>query len=120
LKQLYPRCENISVDYALLEKTRGVLGIPCEFDWSDVGSWKAVYDLLPHDREENVLRTEALLLDVQGLLVDVPGKLVAGIGLRDLVLVETPDALLVASRERAQEVSELVKMLERSRRDKLL
>ena len=120
LKQFYPRCENISVDYAVLEKTSGVLGIPCEFGWSDVGSWKAVYDLLPRDSAENVLRTEALLLDSQGLLVDVPGKLVAGIGLRDLVVVETEDALLVASRERAQEVSELVKELERSRRDKLL
>jgi mannose-1-phosphate guanylyltransferase len=120
LKRFYPRCENISVDYAVLERTPGVLGIPCEFGWSDVGSWKAVYDLLPRDSAENVLRTEALLLDSRGLLVDVPGKLVAGIGLRDLVVVETPDALLVARRERAQEVSQLVKELERARRDKLL
>jgi mannose-1-phosphate guanylyltransferase len=120
LKALYPSCENISVDYAVLEKARCVLGIPCDFGWSDVGSWNAVHDLSPQDASGNVLRSEALLLDSSGLLIDVPGKLVAGIGLRDLVVVETSDALRIARREDAQRVSELVKLLEQVRRNELL
>ncbi|MBI4479590.1 MAG: mannose-1-phosphate guanylyltransferase [Acidobacteria bacterium] len=120
LNALYPSCENISVDYAVLEKAQRVLGIPSEFGWSDVGSWNAVYDLSKRDSTGNVLRTEALLLDSTGLLIDVPGKLVAGIGLRDLVVVETKDALLIARREDTQQVSELVKRLHQAGRDDLL
>ena len=120
LQQLYPECENISVDYAVLEKAAGVVGIPCNIGWNDVGSWNALYDLLPQDQRGNALRTETLLVDSKGLLVDVPGKLVAGIGLEDLVIVETGDALLVARRDRPQDVSRLVKELERVRRKDLL
>jgi mannose-1-phosphate guanylyltransferase len=120
LKQHYPRCENISIDYAVLEKASNVLGIPSDFGWSDVGSWNAVYDLLPRDAQSNVLRTPSLLIDAAGMLIDVPGKLVAGIGLQGLVIVETPDALLIADRRRSQEVSQLVKKLEELRRNDLL
>jgi len=120
LNALYPSCENISVDYAVLEKAQRVLGIPCDFGWSDVGSWNALHDLSPQDAQGNVLRSEALLLDSSGLLIDVPGKLVAGIGLRDLVVVETKDALLIVRREEAQQVSQLVKLLEQARREELL
>jgi mannose-1-phosphate guanylyltransferase len=120
LRKLYPSCENISVDYAVLEKARGIVGIPCEFGWSDVGSWNAVYDLLEKDARKHALRSEALLIDSNGLLVDVPGKLFAAIGVNDLVVVETPDALLVARRDRAQDVSQLVKQLESSKRKQLL
>jgi mannose-1-phosphate guanylyltransferase len=120
LNELYPNCENISVDYAVLEKAPRVVGIPCDIGWSDVGSWNALYDLLPRDGRNNVLRTETLLLDSTGLLVDAPGKLVAGIGLENLVIVETDDALLVARRDRAQDVSRIVKELEKARRKDLL
>ncbi|MBI4458870.1 MAG: mannose-1-phosphate guanylyltransferase [Acidobacteria bacterium] len=120
LRRSYPSCENISVDYAVLEKASEVVGVPCDIGWNDVGSWNAVYDLLPHDRMGNVLRTAALLTDSSGLLVDVPGKLVAGIGLKDLAVVETDDALLIVPRNRSQEVSQLVKQLETERRKNLL
>ena len=120
LNKLYPECENISVDYAVMEKARRVVGIPCDIGWSDVGSWNALYDLLPRDRQDNVLRTETLLFDSTGLLVDVPGKLLAGIGLENLVIVETDDALLVARRDRSQDVSRIVKELEKARRKDLL
>jgi mannose-1-phosphate guanylyltransferase len=120
LNALYPNCENISADYAVLEKAERVVGIPCDIGWSDVGSWNALYDLLPRDRQDNVLRSETLLLDSTGLLVDAPGKLVAGIGLDNLVIVETDDALLVARRDRAQDVSRIVNELEKARRKDLL
>jgi mannose-1-phosphate guanylyltransferase len=120
LKKLFPGCENISIDYAVLEKAKGIVGIPCDVGWSDVGSWTAVYDLMPKDASSNALRSESLLIDSRGLLVDVPGKLFAGIGLDDLVVVETDDALLVARRDRAQDVSQLVKQLEQAKRTQLL
>ena len=120
LAQLYAACENISVDYAVAEKAPGVVGIPCDIGWNDVGSWNALYDLLSRDSQGNVLRADTLLLDSNGLLVDVPGKLVAGIGLENLVIVETDDALLVARRDRSQDVSRLVKELEKRRRQDLL
>jgi len=116
----YPDCQNISIDYAVLEKAAQVTGIPCDIGWNDVGSWNAVYDLLPRDRQGNVVRSKALLLDSSGLLVDVPGKLVVGTGLKDLIVVETPDALLIVPRHRAQEVSQLVKELEKKSRNDLL
>jgi mannose-1-phosphate guanylyltransferase len=116
----YPSCQNISVDYAVLEKALNVVGIPCEIGWNDLGSWQAVYDLLPQDRNQNVVVSEGLLLDTSGLYVDVPGKLVAAVGLRDLVVVETEDALLIVPRHRAQDVSWLVAQIEKSGRNDLL
>ncbi len=120
LNDLYPACENISVDYAVLEKSSGVVGIPCDVGWSDVGSWNAMFDLLPRDGKNNSLRSDSLLIDTKGVLVDVPGRIFAGVGLENLVIIETPDALLVVRRDRAQDVSRLVKMLEEGRREELL
>jgi mannose-1-phosphate guanylyltransferase len=120
LNELYPSCQNISVDYAVLEKASNVVGIPCDIGWNDLGSWQAVYDLLPHEGNGNVMRSEGLLLDASGLYVDVPGKLVAAVGVQNLVIVETADALLIVPRDRAQQVSRLVGELEKAGRDDLL
>lgn len=121
LKEAFPRCENISIDYAVLEKARGVVGFPAgDIGWNDVGSWNAVYELLPRDRDGNVTRSEALVHSSTGNYVDAEGKLVALLGVKDLVIVDTPQALLIADRSRAQEVGELVKMLENQKRDDLL
>ena len=120
LENLYPRCENISIDYAVLEKARNVVGIPCEIGWSDVGSWNAVYELLPHDAARNATRSPLWMLDATGNYVDAPGKLVAAIGIQDLIVVDTPDALLLVRRDRAQEVSQVVQWLEKQKREDLL
>lgn len=121
LAEAYPHCENISVDYAVLEKAGCVTGIPAgDFGWNDVGSWNAVWELLPKDAQSNVIREEALTHDSQGNFVDARGKLVALLGVHDLVIVDTPDALLVADRSRAQQVGELVKQLEKKERPEFL
>jgi mannose-1-phosphate guanylyltransferase len=121
LKQLFPRCENISIDYAVLEKSPNVVGIPCdEIGWNDVGSWNAVYELLPRDRDGNATRSEIIPAESRGNYVDAQGKLVALLGVTNLIVVDTPDALLVADRARAQQVGEIVKVLERNKRDDLL
>ncbi len=121
LQQVFPNCENISIDYAVLEKARTVVGFPTDdFGWNDVGSWNAVYELLPRDRDGNVLRADTLSEASTGNYVDAEGKLVALLGVRDLLVVDTPDALLIADRSRAQEVAELVKKLEQQKRESLL
>jgi mannose-1-phosphate guanylyltransferase len=121
LNESFPRCQNISIDYAVLEKAREVAGFAAgDIGWNDVGSWNAVYELLPRDRDGNVTRSETLVHSSTGNYVDAEGKLVALLGVKDLVVVDTPQALLIADRSRAQEVGELVKMLENQKRHDLL
>ena len=84
-----------------------------EIGWNDVGSWNAVYDLLPRDDESNVGRSRLASLGSSGNYVDAGKKLVALIDVKDLIIVDTPDALLVANRHQAQQVADLVKLLEK-------
>ena len=122
LAETFPKCENISIDYAVLEKASGVVGIPTDdFGWNDVGSFNAVYELARRDAKGNVLRPQDLAIDVTGTYADAPPKkMIALLGVKDLIVVDTPDALLVADRNRAQEVGDLVKLLEKQKRDELL
>lgn len=121
LRGAFPLCDNISIDYAVLEKSDNVSGIPAaDFGWNDVGSWNAVYELLPRDGCGNVIARESICLDAHRNFVDARGKIVALLGVRDLIVVDTPDALLVASREHAQQVGEIVKVLEKQGRNELL
>jgi mannose-1-phosphate guanylyltransferase len=126
LRAIYAKLENISVDYAVLEPATRIEGpprvyvIPAEVGWSDIGSWAAVYQLLAKNRGENVLAADGLTLDAEGNFLWSPSKFVAAIGVRDLVVVETPDALLVCPRDRAQDVAKIVKRLEEEQRKSLL
>jgi mannose-1-phosphate guanylyltransferase len=121
LAEVFPLCENISVDYAVLEHAANVVGVPCgEFGWSDAGSWDAVYELLPRDANANAARSELVSADSSGNYIDCGRKLVALLGVNNLIVVDTPDALLVADRKRAQQVGDIVKLLEKNRRDELL
>jgi mannose-1-phosphate guanylyltransferase len=123
---IYPRLESISVDYAVLEPathTQGsprVFVIPAEVGWSDIGSWAAVYQLLAKKSGENVLAGRGYTLDAEGNFLWSPSKFVAAIGVRDLVVVETPDALLICPRDRAQDIGKIVKWLEERHRKDLL
>jgi mannose-1-phosphate guanylyltransferase len=126
LRAIYPTLENISVDYAVLEPATRVEGpprvfvIPAEVGWSDIGSWAAVYQLLAKKSGENVLAGQGHALDAQGNFLWSPSKFVAAIGVRDLAVVETPDALLICPRDRAQDVGKIVKWLEERHRKDLL
>jgi len=118
LKKIYPRLENISVDYAILERAARAPGaprvfvIPAEIGWSDVGSWAAVYELQAKEPGENIFSGPGYALDSQGNFFLVPGKFVASVGVHDLIVVETPDALLICPRNRAQDVGKIVKEIE--------
>lgn len=120
LEEAFPRCENVSIDYAVLEKSKNVVGLPTgDFGWNDVGSWNAVYELHGRDQRGNAVRGAALVEDSSGNFVDAK-KLVALLGVHDLVIVDTPDALLVADRKRAQQVGDIVKLLEKAGHHHLL
>lgn len=115
LRELYGQCDDISIDYGVLEKADNIVGFACkDFGWNDIGSWAAVYELAAKDGFGNVENTPVELLDASGNYVDAPGKLVALVGVHDLVVVDTPDALLICPREQAQKVSALVKALEKA------
>jgi mannose-1-phosphate guanylyltransferase len=125
LARIYPKLENISVDYAILEPaTRraapGVFVLPAEVGWSDIGSWSAVYELLARKSGDNVSAGKSFTLDAQGNFFWSPKKFLAAVGVRNLVVVETEDALLLCPRERAQDVGKIVKWLEAEQLSKLL
>jgi mannose-1-phosphate guanylyltransferase / mannose-6-phosphate isomerase len=106
----------ISVDYAVMERTDKAVVLPIDVGWSDVGSWSSLWDLAPHDGEGNFTSGASVLEDTRDSYIHSEKALVATIGVRDLVIVDTPDALLVADRQRAQDVSKVVERLRKSGR----
>jgi mannose-1-phosphate guanylyltransferase len=94
-----------------MERATNVAMIPCRFAWSDIGSWKSLSDALVADAQGNYAEGKAMLVDSQNTYVRSGGRLVAAIGLKDLVVVETPDAVLVAHKDASQQVKEVVSKL---------
>ncbi len=103
---------SISIDHALMEKTDSAAVVTCDIGWSDVGSWAALWEIGERDEHDNVTLGDVVLHDVENSYVRSETKLVSAIGVRDLVIVETGDALLIAPRERAQDVPEIVARLD--------
>jgi mannose-1-phosphate guanylyltransferase len=126
LRRTYARLENISVDYAVMEPATRVKDafhvavIPAKVGWSDIGSWAAAYELLAQKPGANVSSGPFHSLDASGNYFWSPKKFVAAIGVHDLVLVETDDAVLLCRREHSQDVGKIVKWLEENRRRELL
>jgi len=121
LAKAFPTAESISVDYGVMEKASRIACVPGNFGWSDVGSFAALPEVRGADPEGNVVRGRALLPGCSGCIVMGDGRrLVAGVGLRDLVIVDAGDALLVVPRERAQEVRRVVDALTQTGDAKLL
>lgn len=128
--KLYPKCDNISVDYALMEprSAKGELAsniycIPADFGWNDLGSWTALYEHRTRDgadRTNVVNAASQFALDADGNFVHAPGKFVAAVGVKDLVVVDTGDALLITTRERSQDVGRVVKYLDEKKLTKLV
>lgn len=119
LAESYPLCQDISVDYAIIERADNVAGIALDdIGWNDVGSWEAVYDLAAKDKNGNASKGDLIVEGSKNNYVDAQ-KTVALVGVENLVIVDTPDALLVANRSKSQDVSKLVKTLDAQRRDDL-
>ena len=102
---------DISIDYAIMEKASNVAVVRAGFDWSDIGSWNAIHQAVTSDASGNSVVGEAILVDVSNSYVQTDGRLVAAVGLDNVVIVDTPDALLVADRSRTQDVKKVVEQL---------
>jgi mannose-1-phosphate guanylyltransferase len=130
-RRLYPKCENISIDYAVLEprSARGesaskLFCLPADFGWNDLGSWTALYEhhaAKSNNLDENLISSNGVFtLDARGNYIMVPGKFVAAVGVSGLVVVETDDALLITTRAQAQDVGKVVKYLDEKKLSKLV
>ncbi len=115
-KARFEACRSDSIDYAVMEKTRDAVVLPLDAGWSDVGSWSSLFDALPSDEDGNVLQGDVLVHDTHDCYVHAESRLVATVGLADHVVVETKDAVLVAPKDRVQDVKELVAKLKASGR----
>lgn len=109
--KLYKSIKSISIDYALMEKAPKVAVIPCNFGWNDVGSWRALADIIQPDENGNVMVGPSLAKDSKNCIISSPDKLVAVIGLKDFIVVTSDDAILICPKERHQEVREIVESL---------
>ncbi|MGB2605998.1 MAG: mannose-1-phosphate guanylyltransferase [Candidatus Sulfotelmatobacter sp.] len=129
-RRLYRKCENISIDYAVLEprsakgeQAGNIFCLPADFGWNDLGSWTALHEhhtAKSNPAEGNLISGAGMfLLNASGNYVHAPGKFVAAIGVSDLVVVETPDALLITTRQRAQDVGKVVMYLDRKKLHRL-
>jgi len=123
LARLYPKCENISIDYAVLEPRSGkgeqdsnIICLPADFGWNDLGSWAALHEHhvgKSQPKDNNLITGEGwFTLNAQGNYIQAPGKFVAALGVNNLVVVETEDALLITTRDQAQDVGKVVKHLD--------
>lgn len=130
-RRLYPKCENISIDYAVLEprsakgeQASNLFCLPADFGWNDLGSWTALHEhhvAKSSPPEGNLIQGAGVfVLNAHGNYVHAPGKFVAAIGVNDLVVVETDDALLITTRQHAQDVGKVVKYLDEKKRHKLV
>ena len=108
---------DISIDYAVMEHSEKVAVVPCQLGWSDIGSWQAVRELTPADANGNQCTGENVLHDVHNCYIDSPKRLVGGVGLNDLIIIDTPDALLVADARRSQDVRHIAQTLKRQGHD---
>jgi mannose-1-phosphate guanylyltransferase len=124
LESVYEELDAISFDYGIMERTKApVYVLPSECGWSDVGSWTSLYELRDkeHDKNKNLSDAGSIMVDCKGSFVSsLSGRLVACLGLKNCLIVDTPDALLVADLDRSQDVREIVKRLKDSKKDELL
>ncbi len=120
LEDIYQRIESISIDYGIMEKYPDVLAVEGRFYWSDVGSWAALEDILPQDRQGNVVIGRHVGLKSRRLIVHSPDKLVATLGLEDIIIVDTDDVLLVCPKSRSQELKKMLELLRQKGFEKYL
>jgi mannose-1-phosphate guanylyltransferase/mannose-6-phosphate isomerase len=107
----FAACPSDSIDYAVMEKTRLAVVVPLDAGWSDVGSWSALQDALPRDEAGNVIAGDVLVEGTSGCYLHSTSRLIGAVGLKDHVVVETKDAVLVAPRDKVQDVKQLVAQL---------
>lgn len=120
IAEIYASFDNISIDYGVLEKSQAVAVVPSDFGWSDLGSWTALDDILEKDDHGNILQGNSIDIGSKDSTVIAGERVMATIGLKDMVVVDTPDATLVSSKGKVQEVRKVVEVLKKGQRDEHL
>lgn len=115
----FSKCRSESIDYAVMEQTSNAVVVPLQSDWNDVGAWSAIWDVSEKDEATNVVQGDVLLEGVSHSYVRAESRLVTALGVTDLVVVETADAVLVANKNRVQEIKKLVEKLKSQQRSEL-
>jgi mannose-1-phosphate guanylyltransferase len=111
--RVYCQIRSISIDYGVMEKAQRVIVLKATFGWNDLGSWEEIYKISRKDADGNAVTGEVLPLDTKNCLIDSPHRLIATLGVEDLVIVDAGDAILICRRDRAQDVRELVELMKR-------
>lgn len=120
IARVWQRLHNVSIDYGIMEHAGDVVVVPADVGWSDVGCWTSVASLSTADAQGNVLQGEHVVLDCEDTYIRSAGRLVAAVGLRGMVVIDTGDALLVCPKERAQDVKKIVEQLQREGKEQYL
>jgi mannose-1-phosphate guanylyltransferase/mannose-6-phosphate isomerase len=120
LKEIYRSIENISIDNGVMERSTNTLMVPATFQWSDLGNWASLDEVIEKDDDGNILKGNAIDIGSQGSTIFAGERVIATIGLRDMVVVDTPDATLVTPKEKVQEVRKIVEVLKKNGREEYL
>ena len=113
---LYANLETVSIDYGIMERSHNTLMVPATFQWSDLGSWSALDEIIEKDGAGNILKGNTIDIGSQNSIIFSGERLIATIGLKDMVVVDTPDATLVTPKEKVQEVSKIVETMKQTNR----
>ena len=120
LNDLYSRLDSVSIDYGIMERSHNILMVSTTFKWSDLGSWAALDEVIEKDKTGNILKGNTIDIGSQNSTIFAGDRLIATIGLKDMVVVDTPDATLVTPKERVQEVRKVVEALRQNDREEHL
>lgn len=115
-EEIFSSCPDDSIDYAVMEKTAKAAMIPLDAGWSDVGSWSSLWDTANKDAQGNVIKGDAILEDVHNSYINAEGRLISVIGLDNVVVVETKDAVMVANKDKVQNIKQVVNRLKAEKR----
>ena len=118
--RLWKKIQPESIDYGLMEKSDNIYVVKSEFEWNDIGSWDAVFDVSPKTKDKNVIRGKGLVIDGKNNLIDSNNHFTAIVGVDNIVVVNTPDATLVIPRDKVENIKELVMYLEKNKKSELL
>lgn len=120
LRDIYPKLNKVSIDFAIMEKAESVTCVPAQFDWNDLGSWNALEKYWGQDKQGNSANTKYYAIESKGNIISGTGRDIALIGVEDMIVVERGDVVMICKKERSQEVKEMIAILEKNKRDDLL
>lgn len=120
IKEIYPTIQSISIDYGIMERSNDVIVVPGDFGWNDVGSWDSLGAIYPTDNEGNIKRGENITIDTKNSIIYSDDKLISTIGISDLIVVSTNDAVMVCRKDKAQDVKKIVEQLKEEDRQEYM